>query len=428
MRCCVRHARELALLLVALGALFRLGTALVAPPDRLYWDEPSYWSRAQRVLETGDQGSAWQPPAQAYALAGVRALCGADPAAARALNAVWFLLAAGGLVALAGGWSRALVPVAILSLHPVLVGHAGFVLNENLFLALLFWALALQERGGTGARAGAGALWALAALTREIALPLFLWNLALQGLRAARGGVRWRHCAALGLAFAACVTPWLVRNARVEGRPVFTTSSGFNLWAGNQAEVAPAYSWQSHQLGIYYRHYLGFGASELARDDVARELAFAFLRAEQPRWLWRKPWMGLSHLFEPDNYVLRRVRLGHYGPLAPGTRRALALVTLAGEGLALAWGILRLLRLRPSNRRSLVLGMLLAAGGIHLVAVADARHRLVLELLPLATAGARLRRPSAARLALAGATTLLLVALAGLSPGREALLETLRLP
>jgi hypothetical protein len=422
----LRHARELTLLCAAVGVLLRLGAALAVPPDRLYWDEPSYWSRAQRVLETGDPGTAWQPPAQAYVLAAARAMGGDEPAAGRALNALWFALAAGGLVALAGSWCRALVPVAILALHPVCLAHAGFVLNENLFLALLFWALALQERPGPGARAAAGALWGLAALTREIALPFFALSLAQQGLRAWLGLETWRRAAVLGLAFAATLAPWLIRNAALEGRPVFTTSSGFNLWAGNQSELAPAYSWQSHRLGLYYQHYLGFGASELERDDVARARALAFIGAEQPRWLWRKPWMGLTHLFEPDNYAMRRLRLGHYGPLAPAARRALAVATLLGEALVLAWGIFRLARLPPSPRRNLVVGMLGVAIAIHILSVADARHRLVLELLPLATAGARLAPRAPGRLALAGAALCCVLAIAFLSPGRELLLETLR--
>jgi hypothetical protein len=414
------RARAGALVLVALGFLLRVWAAFAVPPDRFHGDEPFYWQRSQAILETGDPGTAWQPPAFSYAVAVARYLGPGTRESVRWINPVAGLAAAAALIALAASWSRALVPLAVMALHPVWIGHAAFVLSENVFLALLLAALAFQEQKGTRCAAVAGLLWGLAALTRQIALPFFALAVL---VRWRSGGAGHLATATLLVVFTATVAPWLVRNAQVEGRAVFTTSSGFNLWAGNQDEVRPAYSWQSHRLGDYYTRYLDFAEAELERDDEARRRALRFIAEAQPDWLWRKPWMGVTHLLEPDNYVLRRVRLEHYGPLQTSSRRAIGFLTLVGEFAVLAWAVWTMLALRPAPRRTLVLAMILVGAAIQIVTVGNARHRLMLELLVLCTAGLRFRPPARWRVAAALGVAAALAGVGLVSPGRQELLE-----
>jgi hypothetical protein len=425
----IRNARRWTLALIVVGVLVRLWAVFPAAPVRLAaGDEHFYWERSRAILATGDPDSAWQPPLYPYVLA-TAGCAGADSlAAARGLNAAFYLLTAAGLVVLASRWSRAVFPTAVLALHPVFVGFAGLLLSETLFAAALVWAFALQQRGGPWALAGSGFLWGLAALTREIAIPFFALSLLIHSRRLPGRLSRARGAAILLATFALTVTPWLVRNQQALGVPVFTTSRGFNLWAGNEAEVSPAYAWHSHKLGVHYRHYLEFSDSELERDAVAMRRALRFIRDEQPRWIIRKTWEGISHLLEPYNYVMRQLRQAGYGRLSPLERGAVASITLLGELAVIGWGVWTLLSLRRSPRRFLVVAMLAAGVAVHVVTLSDSRHRLGLELLFFLTAGCRFQPFAARRVRLALLLVAALVVIGLLSPGRSQLLEFFEWP
>ena len=82
--------------------------------------------------------------------------------------------------------------------------------------------------------------------------------------------------------------------------------------------------------------------------------------------------------------------------------------------MILVWGIYALLSLEGSGRRLLIVSMLAAGVLVHVVTIADSRHRVGLELLFLATAGCRVGPVSARRLWL---TALLMAGLVGISAG-----------
>ena len=54
-----------------------------------------------------------------------------------------------------------------------------------------------------------------------------------------------------------------------------------------------------------------------------------------PSWLIRRPWMGISHLFEPDNFVLMKMRFGNYGELKAPVRWLTIAFTMGGEYLVI---------------------------------------------------------------------------------------------
>jgi hypothetical protein len=86
---------------------------------------------------------------------------------------------------------------------------------------------------------GAGVLWGAAALTRPQLLPALplAWLAAL-----ASGKEHWRvnlwAMTLVSLGVAATLTPWVVRNAVVIGKPTMTTIlGGYGFWFGNNEEV-----------------------------------------------------------------------------------------------------------------------------------------------------------------------------------------------
>jgi hypothetical protein len=334
------------------------------------------------------------------------------------LNALVFVLAAAALFVLARRGGNAILPMVVLALHPLLVALTGMLLAESLFVALLLWALALQRMKSPVAIAASGVLWALATLTREIALPFFLVSVVLDS-SVRSDGTRLRRVAALLVAaYVLTLSPWLVRNAVVLGSPVISATSGFNLWATNQRDLTEAYGWRSDDLGTYYRRYLEFSTHELERDRIALRRGLTFIAEELPHWFYRKAWSGIGHLLEPDNYVMRwGIRYQIYGPLSPGTERLLVAVTTVGELLVLLWGIYALLSPESFARRLEILGMIGAGVAVHVVTLADSRHRLGLEMLLLAMAGCRSKPFSRGRLGFACVICVWLLLVAAASGG-----------
>jgi len=200
-------ARRAVIGVVLLGAVLRLWCVLAVPPHVLHGDEISYWRRAATVIATGDPGDAMQPPLIAYVLAAVRVVNPDGIETARLLNVVWYVVGVVALVALAGTWPRAVVPMSIYALHPVWIGFAAYLWTEPLFLALVLAAFALAERGGAVRATAAGATFGLAQLTRPLGLPIFAIALARYAYETWPPRTpSWRP-AIMALAFAVVVSP-----------------------------------------------------------------------------------------------------------------------------------------------------------------------------------------------------------------------------
>jgi 4-amino-4-deoxy-L-arabinose transferase-like glycosyltransferase len=133
----------------------------------------------------------------------------------------------------------ALIAAAGFCFYPSFVGFNIFLLTEILFtLFLTLVALGyvvLLKTGRLAAAGGTGIVLGLAALTRSILwpFPLVLCPLAFFSVRGSPW-VRWQVVLCLFFGYALVVTPWALRNTRLQG--VFTvidTMGGLTLRMGN---------------------------------------------------------------------------------------------------------------------------------------------------------------------------------------------------
>ncbi len=261
------------LLIAALAAGARLALILVSLHFTLFGDPVDYQRHASSIasghgfpstaIATPGTPSAFRPPGYPYALGALYAVVGQHPQAARALGALLGVLAVVLLAYLARAlWDErtGLVAGAIAAVFPSLVDLNASLLSEALFvpleLALALALVALARRPGSVRWAlAAGALAALAALTRSVADAWLLIVVAVAagavgaggggspgaaGVPRAGAGRRWRAGAAAVLAFCAVLAPWTVRNLeQLHAFVPISTESGFTL-AGQYNSVAGA--------------------------------------------------------------------------------------------------------------------------------------------------------------------------------------------
>ncbi len=138
----------------------------------------------------------------------------------------------------------------------------------------------------------------------------------------------------------------------------------------------------------------GFAENEIERDAEARKRAMQFIENEQPQWLVEKPWAGLKALLTPDNFILRNARKNLYGALSDPVHWLILFLTLGGELTALAWTVWSISGCQTRQRRWMVATMLSAGFAIHLFTVAHPRHRIILTVMGLLTAGANVAPPT----------------------------------
>ena len=155
-----------------------------------------------------------------------------------------------------------LVAGVLVACDPVLLNQSALVMTETLatFLAVLaLWCLARFDGQRSWFNAGlAGGAMGLAVLCRPTFLP---WaGLVGVGMLLVRGRIEnfqlqnanckfawsdigWRvaNCAALVVVAGMVVSPWVIRNQRVFGKPIVTTThGGYTLWLGNNPSF---YEW-----------------------------------------------------------------------------------------------------------------------------------------------------------------------------------------
>jgi len=248
----------------------------------------------------------------------------------------------------------------------------------------------------------AGLLWGLAALVRKVALGFALLSLLAQSRwetrRLARGQILGFL---LGLIIA--LSPWVIRNYAYHGRLILiSTDTMFQLWAGNNDEVFQAYTTYKTPYGRLKDRYATFGETDREREAAAYGKAIGFIREEQPEWFFLKIGVGFKRLFVRDNFVLRHLRNGSYGPPTAAKHAGLYVLTMLGELAAIVIAIIILIRAEGGPRKAAVVAILLYALAVHVFTAAISRHRLVIELVPLLLAGVAWRGWTRRRLSVCG--------------------------
>jgi 4-amino-4-deoxy-L-arabinose transferase-like glycosyltransferase len=399
-----RAASWTLILAVALG--LRLAAAAVVTwyarrkgTPCLFGDTVIYWELARtivmgepyRVFQWGVPHYALRTPGYPLFLAACREVFGASLPAVRIVQAglgvvgVWLvgrLTASTVPWARRPGWTIPMVAAGIAAVEPYLVGMSALVLSEALFLPVMLaglWALASLWRRGDEpgpkrpivVAVGAGLAMGAAVLARPS------WALFLPAALASWviGAGRGRRLEALrgalivGLASAAILAPWWVRNARVFGKFVPTAMwVGASLYDG----INPRANGESDMDFVDDPEFRTLGEPE--QDAVFRDRSIAFARSDPGRVLalagakfgrfW-SPW--------PNANVLK----------APGVALASALVTipvyvLIGLG---AWD-----RRRDPKALALLAGPLVYFCLLHMVFVSSVRYRIPGEVPALGLA------------------------------------------
>ena len=314
-------------------------------------------------FQTPTGPTAWEPPLTPYLMAGVFKIFGVYSQASAfvllTINSLWsaltcipiFLVARrsfGETVAVGSAWTWALIPY-------VIYWDIKWMWETSLsalLITTIFWlAVSMEDTDGVKPWLSFGLLWGVAAINS----PSLLSFLPASGLygwyRRWRVGRRSLPGVLLAsLIFLAVVTPWLVRNQRVFGHPVFLrTNFGAELRMGNGPYADG--TWQFylhpvHDLAEFHR-YVQMG--ELAYVRARRDEAVAWIKANPGRFAvisFRKfiyYWYG----------VPRDLRPAWLEPVKNSLFAASSLLTLFGLLLALrqrrphAWLFFWLLLLYP---------------------------------------------------------------------------------
>jgi len=326
-------------------------------------DEASYdsWAREIAAGDVVGKEIFFQEPLYPYALGGVYAAAGDDPARQRSvaryaqavLGALTCVLVAL-LAAKLFGESAGLLAGLALALYAPAIWFCALLLKPNLFLPLLAaFLLRLVDAQRPRDWLFVGLLAGLGALLRGNMLVLLPFVVAWPVAKAlARRESKFRALAsgalvAAGVALA--LTPVVLRNHHVGGRFVLTTSgAGTNFYGGNNLDnaygVATEFDWvrgiPEHEAGDWRREASRRAGRELDPTETSSYWLNAALdsMAEHPlehaRILWRKFRLALNRYETPDNHFFEWD--ARYVPLLRVKLPGFAVVGLAGlVGMAL---------------------------------------------------------------------------------------------
>jgi hypothetical protein len=283
------------LAVIVAGVLVRAGVMI---PARGRFDDPDNYLPLARSLAEGrglivrDRATAYRPPLYPIVLAPL--VGGMGERVMPAIALLHLVLGAGtiGLTAWAASrWNpgryRVLAASCLVAFDPVLVWQARFVMTETLTAFLLAATLAALTIEGRRGFALGGACAGLSALARPSLLPGTMLAVV-AALFAAPGNRKERVRGAVLLAFSVLlvILPWALRNAKVLGEPVWTTThGGYTLALANNE--------------VYYREVLEGPPGRVWTGD------------EQWRW-WDSVNRATAGMSEPeaDRYLRRQaVRL-----------------------------------------------------------------------------------------------------------------------
>jgi hypothetical protein len=287
---------------VLLGLLAR-GALLAQALRGSVVDDPDNYLPLARSLASGQgfaldgRPTAYRPPLYPLVLTPVVAVLGGR--AAWGVAALHLALGAGTVLLTAVAARRwgltpgaALVAAGVVALDPVLVSQSRSVMTETLAALLSAATIAALTLPGASGPALGGLAFGLGALCRPTVLPAALLTAA----AAAVGSPGpWRASAGRALVLlavtAATIAPWAVRNARVLGTPVWTTThGGYTLYLANNPvyydEVVngpPGAVWTGHNQWLWFDsvNHSPWGRTEPEADRAIRAAALRVI-ADRP--------------------------------------------------------------------------------------------------------------------------------------------------
>ncbi|MFQ3682633.1 glycosyltransferase family 39 protein [Roseiflexus sp.] len=251
-------------------------------------DPEEYYRAAVHILHGGyhDTGKWLRPPVYPVFLALLLPLSGMNVAGALLLQAC--VLSAGVLAFYAFGRQlfgrmTGLATALLAALFVPLASYASSLYAEALFITLLIAGLAIVDqafvRGSRRAALSAGAVLALAALTRAVGLYLLPLVAAWLIWRARSGAPAQRQLAVfLFIGALLVIGPWAARNYLVHGRVILSdTNGGVSMWYGTVRDNAEKAAGEAHLASI----------PNLAdRQSLALQMAWDNIRHDPVRFLW----------------------------------------------------------------------------------------------------------------------------------------------
>lgn len=337
---------------------------------------------------------AYAPPLWSCVLAVLRLAFGLDVRAIQALQTACALGAAVVFASIARGLfgpRAALVTGIGIAIEPALafytVAHSDpLAWNALLLAGVTRTGVSLLDRPTRARAAWFGLCLGAATLSRGTPLvAVLVWAMV---ARRAKGVVP--ALAVTVTVAAASVAPWILRNARELGAPVFTSTLGENLWRGNHAGAGGG----AHDLsGLLARDALPAELQTELLSPAEMDHHRAFVRAALGFWVERP---GES-LFLYARKVGSFVGFGVFEGL--GYPAAAVVVYAIGHAGVLALMALRLAtareEIRRDSRERLILGIYVAIALTQAVFYVQGRHRALVEPLLIVVASGLFRVPVA---------------------------------
>lgn len=258
--------------------------------------------------------------------------------------------------------------------HPLSLDACGFLLVAGSVMAAIAGPKTGAGRTIIAGLLGGLVLWERAAL---IVAGAMAWCAGLGSARAGQRLLVLRRAAIwLGLCLV-IISPWLIRNYHVLGRPMITSDFAHVLWLGNNPLSNGTYSDQAGRR-VFSLADPAFqarirGASELQQSDAFFADAARFIAAQPGRFAQltaRRAWAFVW--FSPNAGAIYSAEQGTLYRIAYSGLSALGLI-----GLVLAWKRLP----DVARRRILIFGAAVAGVAlVHALTAINLKHRVPLEL------------------------------------------------
>jgi 4-amino-4-deoxy-L-arabinose transferase-like glycosyltransferase len=284
----------------------------------------------------------------------------------------------------------------LYAFYPSLLVYNNLLLSEVLFIFLLcaFCAalLVAVQRRSLAWLGVAGVLLGLDALTRSI-MWLFPAPLAIWLLFAWRDRWAWRLAAvtvALA-AFAVTITPWSVRNTRLQ--KTFTTidsMGGRNVMMGNYEYTPLTRAWDAIDIKgkhawyavLREKHPESRTLTQGQRDKLAMREGIHFM-VEHPGLSLQRDAIKFFNFWQLEREVVAGAKQGRFGPLPEPAILLLMAIIFGIYAVSLLAAVFGVLMVRPEDMRGYALFLLIIifTCGVHMVVFGHSRYHL--PLMPL---------------------------------------------
>jgi 4-amino-4-deoxy-L-arabinose transferase-like glycosyltransferase len=282
--------------------------------------------------------------------------------------------------------------------YPSLLGYENLLLSETLFtffvVAVTFLVCEALNRQALAILLVAGIAMGFGALARSIML-LFSPLLSMFLLLNWRGSWHQRAMAALLplVAFAAVITPWAVRNTRIQNTlTVIDVMGGRNAMMGNYEYTPLERSWatisdvlperQWHRVLLRDRPSDAVPNTQGQLDKLALRHAIGFV-LDHPWLTVKRDVVKFFNFWQLEREFIAAARAGFFGDMSIAAQLALAAIICLSYAAVICLAIFGACCVPPSNRRlhALLLLSILFPCAIHSLIFAHSRYHL--PIIPL---------------------------------------------